>query len=149
MVYLKPTGKHRKVWEDVHGSKIPKGYAVHHIDKNTSNNNPNNLEIIPRGKHQSDHVKERLKDPEKMKELLLNLNKAQEKAKEWHRSKKGKKWHKEQYKNTLAKAKKYKRTCVQCGKEYFTTRKVKTRFCQHRCSQNYYYKQRGDNYKKK
>ena len=144
MVYKKPTGKHRKVWEQTHNKKIPKGYAVHHIDMDTSNNHPDNLELVHRSKHQSDHNKERLKDPDKMKELLENLKKAQKKATEWHKSDDGRLWHKEHYKNSLANANKYEYVCIQCDNKYFSTRLKVTRFCHHRCSQNYYAKKRRE-----
>ena len=32
-------------------SKLPSGYCVHHIDGNTLNNDPSNLQILTRGEH--------------------------------------------------------------------------------------------------
>ena len=37
----------RKVYEDHYG-KIPKGYVIYHIDGNKDNDDPENLEAIPR-----------------------------------------------------------------------------------------------------
>ena len=35
--------EYRKVWEDFHGKKLPKGMHIHHIDGNHQNNSPENL----------------------------------------------------------------------------------------------------------
>jgi hypothetical protein len=107
---------HRQVWEDFHGAEIPEGYAVHHIDGDNRNNSADNLECILRSKHQSDHMKERWeKYPEKNKK---NLDLAREKAKEWHGSKEGLAWHKENGKKSYKNRKKDKLVCIYCGKKY-------------------------------
>jgi len=41
---------HRYVWE-YHNSKIKKGYDIHHIDHDKSNNNINNLELYSKAEH--------------------------------------------------------------------------------------------------
>lgn len=51
--------KHRYVWEETHG-KIPKGYEVHHIDKNTHNNNIDNLVLISVHEHRKLHSKDQV-----------------------------------------------------------------------------------------
>lgn len=45
---------HRYVWEK-HNGPIPKGFHVHHVDGDKSNNSVKNLEIIERRKHLSEH----------------------------------------------------------------------------------------------
>ena len=41
---------HRDVWESIHG-KIPKGYDIHHKDKDKSNNDISNLELLRKDEH--------------------------------------------------------------------------------------------------
>ena len=48
---------HRLIWERFHQRKIPKGYHVHHIDGNPSNNCIMNLCILPAREHVRLHKK--------------------------------------------------------------------------------------------
>src|SRR5690349_5370469 len=50
---------HRAVWEQVHGP-IPKGYHIHHINGNKTDNRLENLELLTRGEHSSRHYEEKL-----------------------------------------------------------------------------------------
>ena len=43
---------HRFVWESVNGS-IPKGYDIHHINEDKTDNRIENLECLPKGIHTS------------------------------------------------------------------------------------------------
>lgn len=52
-----PFALHRQIWIDNFG-EIPEGYVVHHKDKNTLNNDIDNLECIPFRKHCSNHMLE-------------------------------------------------------------------------------------------
>ena len=52
----KQCGIHRIIWECVNG-EIPKGYHIHHIDGNPSNNSIYNLELIESNEHLSKHKK--------------------------------------------------------------------------------------------
>ena len=51
---------HRMIWEKYHG-KIPKGYIIHHKDKNRLNNDISNLKLITRGEHSKIHKNDRRK----------------------------------------------------------------------------------------
>ena len=42
---------HRRIWERHWGQKIPKGYDIHHIDGNHSNNDVDNLLCVTRLEH--------------------------------------------------------------------------------------------------
>lgn len=42
--------EHRYVWEQIHGP-LPKGWVVHHINGNKSDNRPTNLLGLPKGEH--------------------------------------------------------------------------------------------------
>ena len=46
---------HRLIYEEVYGS-IPKGYAIHHIDGDKTNNNPGNLMLLSKSNHHSLHM---------------------------------------------------------------------------------------------
>jgi hypothetical protein len=78
-----------------------KGLDVHHIDKDRSNNNLWNLQLITKKGHMHIHSFELSKEEEDRRNYLLSL--AREKAKDWHKSDDGREWHREHYKNTLDK----------------------------------------------
>ena len=46
---------HRLIYEEVYGS-IPKGYAIHHIDGDKTNNNPGNLMLLSKSNHHKLHM---------------------------------------------------------------------------------------------
>lgn len=45
----------RKYYEEITGRQIPKGFEVHHIDFDRSNNDINNLVALPKGLHRDYH----------------------------------------------------------------------------------------------
>lgn len=45
---------HQEVWKSVHGP-IPRGHHIHHIDENTHNNAPDNLECVTPKEHSKRH----------------------------------------------------------------------------------------------
>lgn len=47
---------HRIIWETANG-EIPKGYDIHHKDKNRTNNSISNLEMIKSSIHRGNHIK--------------------------------------------------------------------------------------------
>ena len=46
---------HRLIYEEVYGS-IPKGYAIHHIDGDKTNNSPGNLMLLSKSNHHKLHM---------------------------------------------------------------------------------------------
>ena len=46
---------YRKIWEEYHNQKIPKGYHIHHIDGNHENNDPTNLICVSPEEHWQIH----------------------------------------------------------------------------------------------
>lgn len=46
---------HRLIYEEVYGP-IPKGYAIHHIDGDKTNNNPGNLMLLSKSNHHKLHM---------------------------------------------------------------------------------------------
>lgn len=51
----------RKIWEGYYGYRIPRGFAIHHRDQDTTNNNIENIVMLPRGLHSVAHVRIRRK----------------------------------------------------------------------------------------
>lgn len=43
------------VWERHHGRKLPRGHVVHHRDRNSLNDSPDNLEALTRAAHLNEH----------------------------------------------------------------------------------------------
>lgn len=69
------SGLHAAFWCGMNGLKrLPKGYSVHHLDHNHSNNSPNNLACIPTKVHNRHHVEFRrwLRNKGKQLELFAN-----------------------------------------------------------------------------
>ena len=126
---------HRAVWEFYNG-EIPKGYHIHHIDKNVDNNDISNLECIIKNKHLSNHSKENWKNDnyrKKMENYSFSNKERQEKAKLWHKSEEGKEWHKKHAKNSICKNEfEEVRVCKWCGKEYIA-RKHNSMYCNKKC----------------
>lgn len=44
-----------KVWEEHHGCEVPPGMVVHHKDRNSLNDHPDNLEAMTRKDHINEH----------------------------------------------------------------------------------------------
>lgn len=80
---------HRDIWASVYGP-IPKGFHVHHIDGNPLNNDISNLECIKASEHLKRHWNE-----ERAADARLQLQRANDKAREWHRSEDGARFHSE------------------------------------------------------
>lgn len=135
--YFQKKGKrlHREVWI-YHNGTIPKGYHIHHMDGNKSNNGIDNLELIKGSRHLSVHM-----NTEKAKEhSKKQIEKIRPLAAEWHRSAKGREWHSELAKKTWKtwESKTYK--CTQCGKEFETKHhynKNYNTFCSNNCKSQY------------
>lgn len=121
---------HRYVWQFYNG-EIPKGYQIHHIDENKSNNTIENLALV----NPKEHIREHMKlHPERVDKWKENIEtNARPKACEWHKSEEAKKWHKEHWKNSLGV--KMDRTiekfCLSCGKQFFVNPTVanRTKYC--------------------
>ena len=127
--YFQHKGKrlHRAVWEHTHNEPVPEGYSVHHIDHNRSNNEPENLALIPTREHQSYHT---LCRPEFCR---TSIKKAQASAAVWHGSEEGKRWHEAQYAEHChdALTRKEDRICDFCAESFSGLRRGK--FCSNKC----------------
>lgn len=115
---------HRYVWEHEVGT-IPKGYHIHHIDGDKSNNDIHNLALITASNHERLHGQE-----QKRKDAArVNIEKARSYAIAWHKSEAGRKWHSEQSKGH--KPPRQTKKCLVCGKEFQGTKLQ--RFCSCAC----------------
>lgn len=50
-----PWGLHKAVWEDWHGLKVPKGYVIHHINEDSTDNRPENFKCMKILDHNAHH----------------------------------------------------------------------------------------------
>ncbi len=143
----KPIRLHRYVWLTERG-KIPKGYHVHHIDHDASNNDISNLELLHYYKHHSQHMKEPKRILQSKTVLELNVR---PQAIKWHKSKDGRAWHKEQWQNTLGTKleKNIEKTCEVCGNSYLVNSICanRSRFCSNNCKSAYRRKSGKDDIK--
>lgn len=134
---------HIYVWEKHYGP-VPDGYEVHHIDKDASNNDIENLIAMPMKEHHQLHMQDRAEETSRYLELY-----ARPKAIEWHKSEEGCEWHKEHYQNSLAPrwGERITLKCEYCGKEYETSSLMRThsRFCSNNCKAAFRRKSGVDN----
>lgn len=135
---------HRFVWESYYG-EIPKGYHIHHIDKDKTNNDISNLAAVLCSEHISIHGKERVKTMHDVMTKNLKEN-ALPKAIEWHKSNKGKQWHKKHYDSMGSKIhQKETMVCEMCGGEYVGTVNGQNKFCSNKCRAAWRRKTGADN----
>ena len=125
---------HQYVWEKENG-KVPEGWEIHHIDRDTTNNDISNLEALPMLEHKAIHTEMLHNDPERLEKMRLNLEiNARPKANEWHGSSDGIEWHKEHYEKTKHKLHTKKEfECEQCGSSFIGVNNGVNRFCSNKC----------------
>lgn len=125
---------HRYVWE-YYNCKIPKGYHIHHIDGDKSNNDISNLQLLQGKEHWTLHGKLLTDDEREWKRQNVIKN-AVPKAVEWHKSDEGRQWHREHIqKQQEVLHRKVNKTCIYCGKP-FLGRSI-AKFCCNACKSAY------------
>jgi hypothetical protein len=123
---------HQFIWQEVNGEQ-PSGFDIHHIDGDKGNNSISNLKLISRSEHQQLHGKEYFSN--NTEAALQHLEVIRDKAKEWHKSPEGRKWHKK-HRETIADkilAKDKVRACAQCGSTVMSHLKTKNVYCNRAC----------------
>ena len=126
---------HTYVWEKYNGP-IPDGYVIHHIDRDKTNNNIENLAMLEAGEHRKLHSA--LLDDAARERFRENLQtNARPAASEWHRSDEGRTWHKEHFENVTRPLmeEKIEKTCSFCGKPFLTPKFCagRTQYCSNNC----------------
>ena len=71
---------HRLIYEDYYNTKIPEGMQIHHLDEDTTNNDPLNLKLVSISEHNKIHKKGNtntlgFKHSDKTKEILREQTK--------------------------------------------------------------------------
>lgn len=135
---------HRYVWTWYNGN-IPKGYEIHHIDFDRSNNNISNLQLVSRSEHRRIHADLLTDEQREWKRNNLKMN-AVPKAAEWHGSQAGHEWHSQQIKMQRELGQfKHKLICTYCGKTYVGEINGQNTFCSGKCKSAYRRKTGVDN----
>lgn len=127
---------HQYIWEK-HNGDVPKGYEIHHIDFDTTNNDISNLIMLTIKEHKEIHRNNI--SQERLEFLRSNLSEnARPKASEWHKSANGVKWHKEHYETMKNKLhKKEIMTCECCNKAFEGVANGSNRFCSNKCKSKF------------
>lgn len=123
---------HRMVYIHYNG-EIPKGYHIHHIDGDKSNNDISNLQCIKGTEHAKYHgnnlTEEQIEASRKRMQEIVRP-----KADIWHGTDEGREWHKQHYEQMKDKLhEKVEAVCIVCGKKYMTTRKENAKCCSNAC----------------
>lgn len=129
---------HVYVWEYYNG-QIAKGYQVHHIDEDKSNNDITNLQLLTQSEHMKLHGSHLTSEQRDWRKNNINTN-ARPKAIEWHKSESGRKWHTEHIKKQREHgAFKQELTCTNCGKFYIgeISGNSGNNFCSNACKSSY------------
>lgn len=124
---------HRYVWE-FYNKEIPNGYEIHHIDRDKSNNDISNLELMKSESHKALHSKER-----GVKNVKSgHLDSIRPMTKEWHQSEKGRDWHRKHYQRTKDKIHEKKEfECENCHTIFIAEITGNNRFCSNKCKSSW------------
>lgn len=121
---------HQEIWKFSNGD-IPKGFEIHHKDRNPLNNDISNLECISHSEHKSKH---RGYCSDKKREHLNNIRHL---ANAWHKTKECRELAKKNWDASLGKnfvERNYK--CQRCGKGFVSTVFSKIpKWCSSKCKQ--------------
>lgn len=134
---------HRYIWKR-HNGDIPQGFEVHHKDENKDNNDISNLELLTKDKHLAWHA-ENASD-ELVDKWIDNLDEhARPKAKEWHKSEEGRRWHSEMQVEAWENRKPKKYTCKNCQEKFEAVSQRKSKYCSASCATAFRVKSGVDN----
>lgn len=126
---------HVYVWETENGKKAPKGYDVHHIDEDKSNNDISNLVLLSRKEHRATHC-ETMTDEQIERRRRNVIENATPAAVAWHKSQVGKEWHIQNGKKVFSKFEPVEYICTYCGKRFMSKHRYgenQNTFCSNNC----------------
>jgi hypothetical protein len=123
---------HRAVWRYFNGP-IPQDHEIHHVDANTLNNDPSNLECLSKTEHRKRHpinayrrrgISWKKKNPDAYR---IKDN--------WHRSEEGREYHRLKGREIMAKMPTVEKKCELCGSQYTTKYNISftSKFCSPKC----------------
>lgn len=123
---------HREIWKASNGP-IPDGCHIHHIDGDTLNNAPENLECLTASDHAELHA--RTMPNWKRRWLASQVRtQLQPKATQWHRSEAGKSFHSKLGQWSWQVRTFIQKTCEVCAQEFRTKdTRTEVRFCSNKC----------------
>ena len=119
---------HRYVWEKEVGT-IPKGFHVHHLNGDKSDNRIENLALM----NGTGHLRMHMQEADRKEKARASIKKAVLAAPAWHCSEAGKAWHSEHAKGI--KPVRIEKVCEVCGKIFMGTKPQ--RFCTNACKAKY------------
>ena len=117
---------HVWVYEN-HHRNISKGFHIHHIDGNKSNNEISNLQALSVKDHFSKHDSE-----ERRKKNLKHIEEIRPLTKEWHCSEEGIEWHRQHGLKTWEQRQPFEIECKHCLKKS-KTKMFHQNFCSNSC----------------
>ena len=121
---------HRQIWKDAYG-EIPKGYQIHHKDRDSLNNDPSNLECLPESEHRRHHAEQMT--TEQRDWLRRKFERVRQHAANWHGTEEGRQWHSENGKRAWEGRKAREYQCEYCGKAFTSLKLSNVRFCSPNC----------------
>lgn len=123
---------HRAVWGH-HFGVVPADCHIHHVDGDSGNNDPSNLECLPAEVHRRHHAMEEWSG-ERLKRQREHLDAIRDKTKEWHASEDGREVHRRVGRIAYERFEPVAKPCAHCAAS-FLPRKIGNadKFCSNAC----------------
>lgn len=134
---------HREVFRQ-HKGAIPKGFHVHHVDGNRTNNDIDNLALREAGEHVSAHKN----TDEQIAYAREHIERIRPLASKWHGSDKGREWHSKHGKEAWESRTEKEYVCTHCNRKFktlFRYAEGANTFCSNSCKTAYRRKIGADN----
>lgn len=137
---------HRYIWEFYNG-EIKRGYEIHHINGDKSNNDISNLVMLPKKEHAKLHSNNQSEALLEKKRKNIK-EKALPKAIKWHKSEEGKIWHSKHSLEIAKNMKEKEYICLNCNNVFYKKPYGTNKFCSNKCKSSYRRKSGIDNVEK-